>query len=278
MRRLALVVLVAAIVAPQAVVSAQDLTSLEDVEELARLGRTEEARVGLLAWWEASRPDASRRDVQRALWLRGTLTVDPAQAASDFRRLVIEYPGGPFSDYALLRLAQAAHASGDGDAARMYVGTITRDYPASPVVREAETWLAGAGPAPDPPLVDVDPVQPRPMAEQPPVQPDPTTAVVSPTEPTQTDPMPAAVQDGPRFSVQLGAFANDDRARALYQRAVGEGLEPRMVRVEGTRLLHVRVGLFDSAALAGELLRRVGGMGFVAALVRDANTEERIRR
>lgn len=264
----ALVLLIAALVAPPAMASAQDTTSLEDIEELARSGRTEEARVGLLAWWETSRPDASRRDVQRALWLRGTLTVDPAQAASDYRRLVIEYPGGPFSDYALLRLAQAAHASGDGDAARVYVGTLTRDYPASPVVREAETWLAGAGPAPAPPLVDMDSVPSQPVAEARPIRPDPTPAA----------PTPEAVQDGPRFSVQLGAFANDDRARALYQRALREGLEPRMVRVEGTRLLHVRVGLFDSAALAGELLRRVGGMGFVAALVRDAQTEERIRR
>ena len=264
-RRLVAGLVFALAFAPVAV-TAQDRSPLESVEELARLGRTEEARVALLRWWEADRQEASRRDVQRALWLRGSLTVDPDQATLDFRRLVIEYPGGPFSDQALLRLAQAAHASGDGDAAGVYVGSLTRDYPASPVRREAEAWLAGAGPAPTRPqrVEEVDSIDGAPP-------PDPTL------DPAPA-PAPEAVSDPRRFSVQLGAFADDERARSLYRRAVDAGLDARMVRMEGTRLLHVRVGLFDSAGPASELLRRVGGMGFVAALVRDANKEERIQR
>jgi cell division septation protein DedD len=185
--------------------------------------------------------------------MRGSLTVDPEQAALDFRRLVIEYPGGPFSDQALLRLAQAAHASGDGDAALVYVGTLMQDYPASPVRRVAEAWLASAGPAPPPVVAEASP---EPAAEPP----------------------AEVVPDSRRFSVQLGAFADEERARALYRRANDAGLQARIVRMEGTSLLHVRAGLFDSAGPASELLRRVGGMGFVAALVRDANREERIQR
>ena len=90
---------------------------------------------------------------------------------------------------------------------------------------------------------------------------------------------PARVaEDAPRYSVQLGAFANEDRARALFRRAVDLGLEARLVHVPETQLLHVRVGLFDAASAASELLRRVGEMGFVAAMVRDAHREEPIRR
>jgi len=262
MSRRLMMALLAALAISSLPALAQEPTSLEGIEELARQGRTEEARVALLGWWDAGRREASRRDQQRALWLRGSLTVDPNQAALDFRRLVIEYPGGPFSDQALLRLAQASHASGDGDGARAYIGALMQDYPASPVRREAEAWLAGAGPAPDPPRLvsEVDSAQ---GAAPPDAGPEPPAPEIA---------------DAPRFSVQLGAFADQERARSLYQRANAAGLEARMVRVEGTELIHVRVGRFDSAGPASELLRRVGGMGFISALVRDANTEERIRR
>jgi hypothetical protein len=69
-----------------------------------------------------------------------------------------------------------------------------------------------------------------------------------------------------------------ERARALYRRALDAGLEARLIVAGGAQLLHVRVGLFESADSAEELLRRVEEMGFVAALVRDARTEEPIGR
>lgn len=238
------------------------VASLEDVEELTRLGRSEEARVALLAWWEEGRADASRRDRQRALWLRGSLTVDPQQAELDFRRLVIEFPGGPFSDRALLRLAQGAHASGDGDGANAYMATLARDYPRSTVRRDAEAWFASAGPVPEREIVEAEVVETQAAEPE-------ASAVELPAQ---------AAEDAPRYSVQLGAFANEDRARSLFQRAADLGLEARLVHVPETQLLHVRVGLFDSASSASELLRRVGEMGFVAAMVRDAHREEPIRR
>ena len=48
---------------------------LQRVEELARMGRAEEARVELLEWWNSARDDSSQRDLQLGLWLRGRLTV-----------------------------------------------------------------------------------------------------------------------------------------------------------------------------------------------------------
>jgi len=128
--------------------AAQEPPTLDRVEELARLGRTEEARVLVGEWWRTAGPKASRRDAQRGLWLRGQLTSDAAQAVLDFNRLVVEYPGGPWSVMALLRLAQASYAAGDSAAAAAHVERLLLEYPASPVRREAEAWLATAGPVP----------------------------------------------------------------------------------------------------------------------------------
>ncbi|HUF75955.1 MAG TPA: hypothetical protein VMM35_06740, partial [Longimicrobiales bacterium] len=122
--------------------------SLDRVEELARLGRTEEARAALTDWWSAARDDASQRDLQRGLWLRGRLTVDPVQAELDYQRLIVLYPSGPYTAQALFRLAQAAHAQGDAEDARRHVEALARDYAGSPSRAQAEAWLREAG---DPP-------------------------------------------------------------------------------------------------------------------------------
>jgi SPOR domain/Tetratricopeptide repeat len=216
---------------------------LERVEELAREGRTEEARASLLEWWGGARAEASRRDLQRGLWIRGRLTVDPAQAALDFQRLVVEYPGGPFSDAALFRLAQAAHERGDGARAQKYLATLERDYPTSPVRRAAEAWFADAGPPPPPP-----------------------------------DELPVAAAESGRYAVQLGAFSSRDRAERLAARVREAGFDPRLVVVEGSRLVRVRVGRFDSAQAASVFSKQIVDRGFTAAVVRDALDEERIRR
>jgi len=249
-------------------VSAQR-SGLERVEELARYGRTEEAREVLAAWWETERVDASRTVVQRGLWLRGRLTVDPVQAALDFQRLVIEYPGGPFTDRALFRLAQAAHAQGDADAASRHVAALIRDYPNSASRRDVERWLSEAGPAP--------PARNRPSPnageEQSKAPAADTVGAVDAAADDFEEPV-----DTRRYAVQLGAFADEDRARALSRKAEDAGLEVRLVRVGASRLLHVRVGRFDSSREATVLLREISQLGFTAAVVRDAHTEELVRR
>jgi cell division septation protein DedD len=252
---------------------------LGEIETLAGLGRADEARVALLDWWEDGRDNASRTDIQRGLWLRGRLTVDPTQAARDFRRLVVEYPGGPFTDAALFRLSQGAHASGDIERARTYMSSLARDYPNSAIRREAEAWLVGAG---DPPLPasPVDPgddtagsaaeESPAPITPPEPEVPRETTPPPPAEATSRTDP-PATTG---RYSVQLGAFSGAERAEALLQRAEDAGLAARIVNVRGSRLLHVRVGRFDSSGEASVFFRSVTDLGFTAAVVRDADREE----
>jgi hypothetical protein len=81
-------------------------------------------------------------DRQHAIWLRALLTTDPEFSELDYRRLVIEYPGGPYSDGALLRLAQGARAWGDLEAARRYLEILVRDYPLSPLRAVGRCFVA----------------------------------------------------------------------------------------------------------------------------------------
>ena len=139
-------------------VSAQ--SGLEAVEQMTRLGRTEEARAALLDWWDNERDDASRRDVQRGLWLRGRLTVDPVPAELDFQRLALLYPSGQFTPDAVLRLAQASWAMGDESDTRRYLETLERDYRRSDAWERAQEWIVDAGPLPPPGDTPTRPVEP----------------------------------------------------------------------------------------------------------------------
>lgn len=259
--------------------TAQD-RSLDEVERLASTGRADEARAMLLEWWENDRPEARRADLQLGLWLRGRLTVDPGQAARDFRRLVIEYPGGRYTDQALFRLAQGSLATGDGERARTYLASLTRDYPSSPVGEYAEAWMARAVAAGPPPVlrrVEVEDAQDDDAASTgPPIE--DAIEVPAPAAPTPSeDPLSQPPsEDGP-YAVQLGAFLDESRAETLLERAQNARLDVRLVRVAGSRLLHVRVGRFDSSAEASVFFRSVRDLGFTAAVVRDAQSEERVR-
>ena len=133
----------------------QEPSTLSQVDALVMAGRTEDAREVLMVWWDRAdvpagsrqRAPTARADLQHATWLRAVLTVDPAQAAVDYQRLVVEYPGGPYSDRALLRLAQAAEALGDMVRAREHLRVLLRDYPMSLARLDAGRMLRSVEPA-----------------------------------------------------------------------------------------------------------------------------------
>jgi cell division septation protein DedD len=258
-------------------------SELERVERLTRMGQTEEARAALLAWWEDGRADASRRELQRGLWLRGRLTVDPVQAELDFRRLAVLYPSGQFTPDAILRLAQASYAMGDDEEARRFVETLVRDYPRSEAREAAEDWLADAGPVPPP---GDTPTRASPEAAA------ADTEAPGRAEERREDPPPgdppverrAEVEDNPpstepttNYYVQLGAFAEEERAVALYEEVRERGIDVRVVRVEGSRFTHVRVGRFANREDAVSLLEDLTAEGVGAALVRDDRVERPVR-
>jgi hypothetical protein len=242
-------------------------TDLDRVEELSRVGRIEEARSVLDAWWAGARTEAPARELQRGLWLRGRLTVDPAQAELDYQRLIVLYPSGPYAPQALLRLAQAAHARGEADVASSHVASLVRDYPTSPSRTQAEAWMASAGPVPP----RADPTVAPPAVTR--VSPD-SAAALRPAPGRAPAPADVVLD----WFVQFGAFSDEDRAFELQRELVAAGLAARLVRVTGSGFLHVRLGRFGNRDDANRELQDVTRRGFTAAIVRDERAEEVVRR
>jgi cell division protein FtsN len=259
---------------------------LQRVEELARMGRAEEARVELLEWWNGARDDSSQRDLQLGLWLRGRLTVDPAQAELDFQRLVVLYPSSPYTPQAIFRLAQARHAQGDLEGARRHVATLIRDYPSSQSRSEAEAWLQGAGAAPTSTTTASAPT-PAPQSAPtgtgtgaPPATGNPAAAPPAAAAADTTPPFrPPRAEAAPEiWFVQFGAFADEGRAFALHEELVDAGLAARLVRVQGSAFLHVRIGRFTTREDANRQLEQVAARGYSASIVRDERPETLVNR
>jgi hypothetical protein len=234
-------------------VSAQEGTSLSEVEALMAQGRIMEARETLENWWTTRLSMASRIDRQRGIWLRGKLTVDPSLAELDFRRLVLEFPGGPYSDDALFRLGLSSELRGDLRGAQTFFESLIRNYPSSPRVSEAEQWIRAHA---------------REINALPHVRPPPASEPAAEV---------GAREEGGNFSVQLGAFRSLERARSLADQLRGAGYEPRVVRTPGNDLARVRIGRFTSRERAAALALDLEGRGFAVTLATDAEAEERVR-
>ena len=256
--RLSALILAVGVAAP---VGAQE--SLDVVDSLALAGRTDEARTELESWWENQRVRSSRRDRQRGLWLRAILTVDPRTAGVDFQRLVLEYPGGSYSDEAMLRLGLIAAADEDLPRAAAYFRTLVRDYPRSPQRRRAQEWLAEH-------VVAVEEAEaafseaPKPEVESP----DGADA----QEPEGASPDRSETASL-RYAVQVGAFESEERARSLLASIHASGFRARIVRVAGSTLVRVRIGAFLDRTAAVELMERVRRRGHEATLAADVAEE-----
>src|ERR1700738_232762 len=78
----------------------------------------------------------------QALFWRATLASNAADAESDYKHLVVDYPLAPQAEDALLRLAQLELARGDRDGALIHLQRIPRDYPRSKSLARASYWTA----------------------------------------------------------------------------------------------------------------------------------------
>lgn len=259
--------------------------SLERVSSLSDDGRVSEARSALQSWWDAEWDQASADERQRALWLRGTLAVDPSVARRDYVRLVLEHPGGRHSAEALLRLAQSHAVAGRPVAAARRYEQLLREYPDSPHRLEARRWLdehreevgraraeaerdaARTGGARDSASAAGGPGGAAAAGSA-----RDTAAPGAPAEEQAADTERGAV------SVQLGAFGSEERARRLLQRAREEGVTGlRLVRVEGSDLIRIRTGRFSSRRAASSLRSRIEEQGFATAVVTDADRESPVQ-
>ncbi len=78
----------------------------------------------------------------QALYWRATLATNAADAESDYRHIVVDYPLAPHAEDALLRLAQLELARGDRDDALAHLQRIPKDYPRSKSIARASYWTA----------------------------------------------------------------------------------------------------------------------------------------
>src|SRR6476620_12330245 len=76
----------------------------------------------------------------QALFWRASLAASAADAESDYKHIVVDYPLTPQAPDALLRLAQLELARGDRDAALGHLQRIPRDYPRSKSLPRASYW------------------------------------------------------------------------------------------------------------------------------------------
>ncbi len=264
--------------------------TLEDVEALIQVGRYEEARAAIDAWWERpGNPDAAA--VVRGHMLRARLTLDPAEAEADYLAIVLGHPANPAAAEALLRLGQALLLRGEVHRAQGYLQRLVADYPGSPRHGPGTLWLArsynasdrhqaacriarrGIAETSDPNLAALlrleEAASCRLTAEAPeaaPETPEPAPDTPEPTEEAE----PAG-----NFAVQAGAFRQQEGAEALAERLRQAGHRPRLVRVPNSQLLRVRLGRFASAQDAGRLVRTLEAEGFSAIVVADAHRERR---
>ncbi|MGH7603708.1 MAG: SPOR domain-containing protein [Gemmatimonadaceae bacterium] len=78
----------------------------------------------------------------QALFWRASLASNAADAESDYKHIVVDYPLAPQAEDALLRLAQLELARGDRDGALAHLQRIPRDYPNSKSLARANYWTA----------------------------------------------------------------------------------------------------------------------------------------
>jgi cell division protein FtsN len=77
-----------------------------------------------------------------ALYWRASLASNAADAESDYKHIVVDYPLAPQAEDALLRLAQLERARGDREGALIHLQRIQRDYPRSKSLARANYWTA----------------------------------------------------------------------------------------------------------------------------------------
>ncbi|CAN5747932.1 hypothetical protein BH23GEM11_BH23GEM11_09530 [soil metagenome] len=243
---------------------------LEATEAALADGRYAEARARIETWWEAGEAGRDRSDIQRAIWLRARLTVDPQAAELFYRRLVVEFPGGDWSDQSLLRLSHGAQARGEVDVARRYLEILIRDYPGSPHRVEARSGLARlAGGQPS--ARDAGGGSQQAQAPTPPAAIPP-----APTQPAPPPPQSPRSQDSGAYAVQFGAFGQVSSARSLAEELGRAGLNVRLVRVEGSPLIRVRLGRFSSREEAESRVRELRERGFEVLTSVDGDLEETV--
>src|SRR5690606_20311714 len=276
--------------------------SLDPPEQLVAQGDYTAAREIVDRWWReepSATPDVIRAGRPRALLLRARLATDAAAAEQDYLALALGYPSAPETAVALLRLGQGLLASGQATRAVTYLERLAADHPNSPDRAVGLLWLArarrlagrtdaacqaanqaadsrGAGPELAALIRSEQVASCRRIAD---ARPPAGRQAGPPTRPAaaQREARPAPTTAAGAFAAQAGAFRERSGAETVAAQLRRAGYEPRLIRLPGSSLVHVRVGRFPNAAEADALVARLRAAGFTALVVRDAGREQAVR-
>jgi cell division septation protein DedD len=298
-------VALAAHIAPAPAAAQAD--GLERIERLIAAGDYPAARAGLGRWWtdhDVPRLPGAQR--ARALMIRAQLATDPAAAEEDYLSVVLGYPLSPDAPRALLRLGQGLLVLGQPDRAAGYLKRLVADYPGRPERATGLLWLArahhaarqnaaacaaareGLRDAADPDLAAMLRVEERAACDGAPTPAGRAAAATPPA--TQAAPQaapqplpsgtvrtpearPAADAGAGRYTVQTGAYRQQESVTAAVARLRRAGYDPRVVRLPGSELTRTRVGRFATAREASAFMAQLARDGFDGVVVSDAHQE-----
>jgi cell division protein FtsN len=213
-------------------------------------------------------------------------------ASLDFQRLVLEYPGGSYSDEAMLRLGLISAAAEDLPRAAEYFRTLVSDYPRSPRRRQAEEWLSdhsmvveeaeaaareAEAAAREEEAVAQEAATGASSAADAAADPSAASDAATDVQEAEVDSPARAETVSRRYAVQVGAFESEERARSLLAAVNASGFDARIVRVPGSPLVRVRIGAFPDRTGAAELMNRVRRRGHEATIAADVADEEPMR-
>lgn len=264
---------------------------LDSATEHAGRGEYAEARAAIAAWWKANGDGGDGAERARALYLRGVLASDVAEAERAYLRLSVEHPLAPESDDALLRLGLARYGRREWTGAERFLRRLVHDYPESPLRAEGALWLgrtlrqagrgadacrafgeaSGAGPAIRAEVeaergrgCDAAASAPRAAAASPMKGSSPPTSSTRPNPSTRRPATPAAA---PRVTIEVAVLPSAAEAVALRDRLRRDGFEAFLVRVGSGAGNHVRIGEFRGEAAARPILRSLRSKGHPGRIV-----------
>lgn len=286
---------------------------LAAVDSLLGAGNLDAARTRLQAWLASNPPGpgaAPPGAKAHALFLKGRLASDWAGAEDALLSVVLGYPTSPHAPDALLLLGKgliAAASTGKPATAAIraasYLERLVNDYPGNPLHAEGQLWLArayaGSGRAEaacallgqaltattgDPEITrslraDMESGCENTTGAR--TRPDSTSTAAPPPPATAEKPAsPAAARDAttlPRgdYSVQVAALRSRESAVKLADELARAGFDARVVDIEGSGLVRVRIDVLGDATSAEALARGIRARGFDAIVVDDVSREKR---
>jgi tetratricopeptide (TPR) repeat protein len=277
--RTALLVLVVLATTPVPAAARQPASSLDHVESALAAGRLTEARQTLEQWRRqhpAGLAGVSSEEHARALLLEGRLSGEASAAEEAYLGVVLAYPSSAAAPEALLRLGQALVANAEYARAIGYLERLGTDYPGARQRTTGLIWLARAyrlggqraaacanarraydaadGEADRHELAGLERAAACSDGEASPA----TTPASSPAT---------------RFAVQVGAFRERARAENLARMMREAGIDARVVAIDDSNLVRVRIGRFESARAAAVTAGNLAARGYSAIVVNDAHRE-----